>query len=68
MTYLKIKAARHDLGLSVREFGQMLDTDASTIRKMETAPDKSQHRKPAPRMARLITAYLSGYRPDDWPE
>ena len=31
-------------------------------------PDKSQHRKPAPRMVRLIIAYLSGYRPDDWPE
>jgi len=68
MTYQEIKAARHALGLSVRDFGRMLDTDGSTIRKMEFPPDKSQHRKPAPRMVRLIEAYLSGYRPDDWPK
>jgi hypothetical protein len=46
----------------------MLDTDASTIRKMELNEESSQYRKPAPRMIRLITAYMEGYRPADWPE
>jgi len=67
MTPTEIKEARQTLGLSVKGLAQMLDTDGSTIRKMETSPDKSTHRKPAPRMMRLITAYLDGYRPTDWP-
>lgn len=68
MTNYQIKEARRKLGLSQRQFGNVLDTDASTIRKMEAAPEQSTHRKPAPRMVRLITAYLKGYRPDDWPQ
>jgi len=67
MTPMQIKETRQKLGLSVAQFGKMLDTDSSTIRKMEIGQDKSTHRKPAPRMVRLIEAYLSGYRPIDWP-
>jgi len=67
MTPTQIKELRRELGLSVAQFGRMLDTDASTIRKMEMSEDKSTHRKPAPRMVRLLEAYLSGYRPKDWP-
>lgn len=35
---------------------------------MEMPPDASTFRKPAPRMVRLIRAYLDGYRPRDWPK
>lgn len=64
----EVKNARRNLELSVSEFAQMLDTDASTIRKMELTEGSSQYRIPAPRMIRLITAYMEGYRPIDWPE
>ena len=67
MTHEQIKEARQKLGLTLPQLGKMLDTDETTARKMEMSPDKSTHRKPAPRMVRLINAYLSGYRPDDWP-
>ena len=63
-----VKYARQALGLTLRELSIMLDTDASTIRKMELSEDSSQYRRPAPRMVRLIVAYLNGYRPHDWPK
>jgi DNA-binding transcriptional regulator YiaG len=68
MTPSEVKAARHWLLLSVSQFADMLDTDASTIRKMELSEGSSQYRGPAPRMVRLIMAYLNGYRPPDWPK
>lgn len=67
MTPTEIKSARHALGLSLREFASMLDTDETTARRMEMDESKSSFRKPAPRMVRLIDAYLDGYRPGDWP-
>ena len=66
MDHTQIKAARKRLGLSLSAMAAMLDTDATTVRRMEMAPDRASHRKPAPRMVRLIEAYLSGYRPADW--
>jgi len=68
MTPSEVKYSRVTLGLTLREFAQMLDTDASTIRKMELQEGSSQYRGPAPRMVRLIVAYLNGYRPPDWPK
>jgi ribosome-binding protein aMBF1 (putative translation factor) len=67
LTSHEIKEARQKLGLTQSELGQMLDTDQSTIRRMEMTPDKSSFRTPAPRMIRLLDAYLNGYRPRDWP-
>ena len=68
MNHLEIKAARRDLGLTQRELGDMLETDAQTVRRMEMDPEFAiTARQPAPRMVRLIEAYLSGYRPEDWP-
>lgn len=67
MNHEQIKEARQKLGLTQSQFGLVLDTDASTIRKMEQHPEHSTHRKPAPRMVRLIEVYLQGYRPVDWP-
>lgn len=63
-----VRAAREALGLTLSEFGKMLDTDKSTTRKMELLESSSQYRTPAPRMIRLIVAYLNGYRPNDWPK
>lgn len=63
-----IKGARQQLGLSTSGLATMLDTDSQTVRRMEQNPEASTFRKPAPRMVRLIRAYLSGYRPEDWPK
>ena len=67
MNHAEIKAARQALGLSLSEFAEMLDTDPTTTRRLEMAPHNSTARQPAPRMLRLIEAYLAGYRPPDWP-
>jgi len=67
LTPKQLKQARHTMGLTQPQLAKLLDTDKYVIRKMEQSSDTSTFRKPAPRMVRLITAYLSGYRPDDWP-
>lgn len=67
MTPTELKEARQSLGLSVAQLARMLETDAQTVRRMEMPPHMSTHRLPAPRMQRLIEAYIYGYRPDDWP-
>ena len=67
MTPTEVKEARHSLGLTQAQLGHLLDTDGQTVRRMELDPAASTFRKPAPRMARLIQAYLDGYRPADWP-
>lgn len=67
MTPTELKEARHTLGLSVTDLARLLDTDPQTVRRMEQSETASTFRRPAPRMVRLITAYVSGYRPDDWP-
>lgn len=68
MTPHEIKQARETLGLTQAQLGRLLDTDGQTIRRMEMAEDAATSRKPAPRMVRLVRAYLDGYRPADWPE
>ena len=67
MTPDQIREARQTLGLTQAQLGAMLDTDPTTVRRMEMDSDKATHRAPAPRMVRLLTAYLNGYRPADWP-
>lgn len=67
MTPAEIKQARQSLGLTTAQLGAMLDTDPQTIRRMEQSETAKTFRSPAPRMVRLIRAYLAGYRPEDWP-
>lgn len=62
-----IKQARQSLGLSTAQLASLLDTDPQTVRRMEQRPDAKTFRSPAPRMLRLLRAYLDGYRPADWP-
>ena len=67
-THDQFKAVRHQLGLTVTELAYLLDTDRKSIRCIECDPSQGMHRKPAPRMVRLMEAYLAGYRPVDWPQ
>jgi len=62
-----LKMARLQLGLSLDEMGQVLDTDRRAVSRYEASPDTKTHREPAVRIVRLVEAYLSGYRPPDWP-
>ena len=62
-----LRGARRELGLTVEQMSKVLETDPQTIRRMEQTPLASTFRKPAARMVRLLRAYLSGYRPADWP-
>ena len=68
MTPAEIKAVRQWLGITVSQLAVLLDTDPQTIRRMEQSEAASTFRKPAPRMMRLIRAYLDGYRAADWPQ
>ena len=63
----KIKFIRRQLGLTQKQLGALIDTDAQTVRRLEMSPDKKTARNPAPRMMRLIVAYSEGYRPKDYP-
>ena len=65
---IDFRKARKQLGLSVAQLAHLLDTDELSIRRIQMTPDKSTSRNPAPRMERLVQAYLDGYRPADWGE
>lgn len=67
MIHDEIRRARVQLGLTQAQMAQMLDTDAQSVRRWEMAPDATTHRKVPVRAMRLVRAYLSGYRPEDWP-
>ncbi len=68
MTPGHITAARMLLDLSQSQFAALLDCDVTNIQKIERAADLKSSRPAPPRMVRLIRAYLSGYRPQDWPK
>jgi len=64
----EIRSARQKLGLSGAQMATMLETDQQSIYRMEMDPSESTTaRKPGRRIVRLLHAYMSGYRPDDWP-
>ena len=67
MTPADLKEARHAMGLSVADLARLLDTDPQTVRRMEQSETANTFRRPAPRMVRLVQAYMMGYRPPDWP-
>lgn len=69
MNHDELKAARETLGLTGKEAAALLDLkNDKDVFRYEASPDKSMHRTPPPRLARLYQAYLSGYRPPDWPK
>jgi hypothetical protein len=60
------KKARTKLGLSPTQMGHMLGYQGENVRQMVYEIEGGK--KPLmPCQRRLIEAYLSGYRPNDWP-
>lgn len=68
MTAREIDQARQALGLSVKQFAGLLDTDEQSVRRWKMPDQAKTKRAVPPRVARLAQAYLSGYRPPDWPK
>lgn len=64
MTPDQIRSARDKLHLTQAQMAQMLGYSAtSRVSEIETGK-----RNPSTAAARLLRAYLDGYRPDDWPQ
>lgn len=67
MTPNEFREARRVLGLSLRQFADMLSVDADAARRMEIPAGIEGHRPIRGSVERLVRAYLDGYRPPDWP-
>ncbi|MEO1408171.1 MAG: hypothetical protein AAFV54_17055, partial [Pseudomonadota bacterium] len=69
MTPKQIKQARHTLGLSLSQLAAMLGYQSDNPAGLRTMGAKLEDGRRTLRdpQRRLLDAYLSGYRPDDWP-
>ena len=67
MTHSEFTQARRKLGLSVVQMADMLGMHPIQVRRMEASPKVASHRAVTPTTLRLLTAFLAGYRPADWP-
>jgi len=68
MTPAQIREARAQLGLSPRQFAEMLGYVGEHARIMTYHLEHEPKRRTlGEAQRRLIEAYLAGYRPDDWP-
>lgn len=67
-THTKFKEARRKLGLTQSNMAFVLSVSPQHVRRMETDPDNNSARPVNGTTARLVRAYLDGYRPADWPE
>lgn len=66
MTNEQIKEARHRLGLTLTQLGEMLGYQGQHVRVQ--MDDLETGRRPLRGcQERLLRAYLEGYRPRDWP-
>jgi transcriptional regulator with XRE-family HTH domain len=65
---LTAKKLRLSLGLTLDQMGEMLGYSPSPHRKAAVHRLETGEREISPIKARLLTAYRSGYRPEDWPE
>ncbi len=68
MTADEFKAARLQLGLSVRQLATILATTAQSITKWEAPPSASTAAKVNPIAAQAMRWMLAGFRPPEWPE
>lgn len=69
MTPAEIRSARLHLGLTGAQMAKMLDIPNPRTYRFYEAPQEAATHRPLPaRAARLIRAYLDGYRPSDWPD
>ena len=62
----QMKLDRHTLGLSLSQMAAMLGYRGHTRKQMQYNLEAGI-RTIRPPQHRLMAAYLSGYRPDDWP-
>lgn len=67
MNHKKLRRAREILGLSREELAAVMETDPSTVKRWEMDPAMKSARPAPARVVRLMEAYLSGFRPKDWP-
>jgi len=58
----EIRAFRDKYDLSREELAQLLETDSSTVKKLESHPSTRQHRPLATRMRKVLLAYDAGIR------
>jgi len=64
MTPAEIRAARHQLGMTHREFGAALGVQGQTARRWEIDAGKKSNRKPSPQTVMLLRQMLATTRPD----
>lgn len=67
MTPAELRDARESLGLTVAEAASVLETDPTTIERIERDPSLKTARPAPVRVAQLYGAYLEGFRPANWP-
>lgn len=68
MTPAEFREAQRELGLSDAELALVLGLEnAQHVRRLKAEPGKEHHRAVKGTHARLLRAYLDGYRPKDWP-
>ncbi|KAB0675605.1 hypothetical protein [Aureimonas leprariae] len=68
MSFAEFKRAQEAVGLTDAQLAQMLGfEDPQHLRRLKTSPDKAHHKRVMPYTARLMRAYVDGYRPSDWP-
>jgi len=64
----ELRQAQQDLGLSDSQLAAMLGCDEQHVRRMKVRDQNAGSWRPVkPWHARLLRAYLDGYRPADWP-
>lgn len=67
MTPEQLARARKRLGLTLEQMAAMLGYDGEQA-KSQAHHLETGRREIRPAQRRLMEAYLSGYRPDDWPD
>ncbi len=68
MTPQQIRQAQQELGLSTKQLAKMLGfSNGSCLARLKIIDqNKPSAASITPCRARLLIAYLEGYRPDDW--
>lgn len=67
MTPQEFREARLSMGLTLTQAGQLLGYDGTHVRQQVRRMEAGE--KPIrPPQARLMRAYMEGYRPEDWPK
>lgn len=66
MTPSDMEKARHELGLTLEQMATMLGYQGPHRRHMQYDLETGRREVREPQR-RLVAAYLSGYRPPDWP-